>query len=435
MPPSGVAGGTSGAESGRSDESEDAAAIRQELIDMWGQPGLAAAFRERLTTRLFEDGAKEEWARFELLDILGDAQLGLTPWVDILGGADVTAEECVEHGWPPGCFTACTCASRCMVRLARRDGGAVIGGILERLRSARKLDEAAPSAADKRGEQLMAKSVWRSSGLSGLSPLLQAVLLEEQAATAEQRGAATAFETTALAVNAELVKEGCCRNGRVELIGLCRNWLSYKRKEGGARDAVSRQKERQSIEAALAADPCAKGCVLSLSSQNARMFVDEYNRAPTQPEREVCASRCPSLACDVSCPLARVRSPCSPVAHPQVALKQFLYDAAQGCIRPYCNEMIISLVPVGRPVLAKVRGELLEDGCIHKYESVHGLVTVRQKIAPGNRTDPETEAAVANHFKQLTILLPEARWDSGIRLMHPYSSSLSRPLTLTPPQP
>ena len=92
------------------------------LIDMF-QPGagLATAIKERMETRLFEDDKKEEWARFELLDILSGAEPGFALWADIFGGADVTAEECVEHGWPSGCFTACKCTSRCMVRLARRD--------------------------------------------------------------------------------------------------------------------------------------------------------------------------------------------------------------------------------------------------------------------------------------------------------------------------
>ena len=54
--------------------------------------------------------------------------------------------------------------------------------------------------------------------------------------------------------------------------------------------ATSRRKERPAVEQALLADPCARGCVESLSTQNARTLVEEYSSARTQAEREVSRS-------------------------------------------------------------------------------------------------------------------------------------------------
>ena len=215
--------------------------------------------------RLFESGNMEEFARTELLGLLGAQPSTGAALLSAAGGGEVTEEECLEHGWPPGCFSACTCAARCMVRLARRDEGTLMSSLLERLRTARKVEEAQPSSQDAQAQKALEKSVWRSTGMSGLSALLQATLQEEKAAAAEAAVPATeSFDGVALAVNAELKEMGCCRDGRAALLGLCRNWLSYKRQEGGARDAGSRQKERQGIEYALAADPCASGCVASI---------------------------------------------------------------------------------------------------------------------------------------------------------------------------
>ena len=112
----------------------------------------------------------------------------------------------------------------------------------------------------------------------------------------------------------------------------------------------------------------------------------------------------------------------------QVALKRFLYDTSLGCMRPYCNALITSLVPVGEPKLAKVRDELLRDGCIVKHSSEHGLVMVRKEVPPGNRTDAKTERAVQAHFKALTILLPEAR--AGRRLRKCYHPDADNPTDL-----
>ena len=103
--------------------------IRVELMELLEDPGLASAMRERMQTRLFEDGNQEEWAREELRDLLGAKEDDPSDCFASFGGMDVTAEECMEHGWPSGCFTACKCASRCMVRLARRDDGAQIDAI------------------------------------------------------------------------------------------------------------------------------------------------------------------------------------------------------------------------------------------------------------------------------------------------------------------
>lgn len=292
---SSTAPGGTGAVSSSSRALRSQCDIRAELKELLKDPKLASAMRGRMQTRLFEDGNQEEWARAELLDLLGAKEDGPSKCFASFGGMDVTAEECLEHGWPSGCFTACTCASRCMVRLARRDNGAQIGAILQRLRSARKHDEAQPSSSERQAHAALEKSVWRSAGMSALSPLLQAVLQEEQAAAQAQAPAGESFDAVALKVNAELTELGCCRNGRVALLGLCRNWLSFKREVGGARSASSRQKERGSVEQALAADPCVNGCVSVLSIQNAEMFKDEFLRAPNQAEREVCvqpAERC-----------------------------------------------------------------------------------------------------------------------------------------------
>jgi len=71
------------------------------LIDMF-QPGagLATAIKERMETRLFEDDKKEEWARFELLDILSGAEPGFALWADIFGGADVSSP--LRSAWSTG---------------------------------------------------------------------------------------------------------------------------------------------------------------------------------------------------------------------------------------------------------------------------------------------------------------------------------------------
>ena len=117
--------------SSRAMRSQDVGAteIRVELMELLEDPGLASAMRERMQTRLFEDGNQEEWAREELRDLLGAKEDDPSDCFASFGGMDVTAEECMEHGWPSGCFTACKCASRCMVRLARRDDGAQIDAI------------------------------------------------------------------------------------------------------------------------------------------------------------------------------------------------------------------------------------------------------------------------------------------------------------------
>ena len=153
---------------------DDPTAIRDELCALLSQPGLAEKMRRRMEQPLFADGNKEEWARAELRSNLGAPYKHALGALAAAGGEDVTADECLENGWPSGCFRTCTCASRCMVRLARRQGGAVLGAMLERLRSAQKHDESQPTNADQRAQASLERSAWRSAGLSGLSPLLQA---------------------------------------------------------------------------------------------------------------------------------------------------------------------------------------------------------------------------------------------------------------------
>ena len=97
-----------------------------------------------------------------------------------------------------------------------------------------------------------------------------------------------------------------------------------------------------------------------------------------------------------------------------------MYNTERGQLRGYCNDLLISLVPVGEATLARLRRELLKDGSPVKHNRMDGMLLWRRNHPPPNRTSDVTEHAIEEHMRHMTILLPEARAGRRLRkCFHP----------------
>jgi hypothetical protein len=174
---------------------------------------------------------------------------------------EISVDLCIDRGWPANCFTACVCVSRCMKRLAMQHGD-VFDDLLRRLREARTRAEAdAELPRAKRAQQILQGSTWRHSVEGVASPMLEALLVDERAAAAELEARAKegSLEAVVLAVNAVLLQNGCCKQGRLAFLECSANYLSYDRRRGGARASTSREKGRVPIRSARRVCVCSIG--------------------------------------------------------------------------------------------------------------------------------------------------------------------------------
>lgn len=197
---------------------------------------------------------------------------------------NISLELCIERGWPACCFTACKCSRRCMIMVATQDGDFFD----EQLRLLREAHATADADADtpraKRAAEILTGSMWRHEMEGVSSPMLEALLIEEREA-----GAVAAARAATGSVEAVIVlQKGCCKPGRLALLGCSPNYLTYRRKRGdaGARASVPRTIERLPVEQALLADPCRAGCVARLAAENARAFVARHRTAKQHSQAE-----------------------------------------------------------------------------------------------------------------------------------------------------
>ena len=335
---------------GPSAGTEDEANARAEILALL--PTNASNAIQAMRNVLHDDGDPEELVRRELAELTTSSDVHVGSIADAID-PQITAEECAERGWPWKIFSACSCARVCMKRLAAHKPE-LLDRLIDQLQTARAQAEAdSETPRTQRAFKILVRSVWSKPMVGAESETLQSLLDDEQAATSEHAARPSGpVEAAILDVNKVLLKEQCCRDGRRALLGCSKDYLSYHRKRGeaGPRAASApRTVERLSVEAAMLADPCRKNCVRHLSAQHAKMFAEEFHRAAEVGQAEK-----------------------------ELVTKRFMFDTDRGQLRGYCNNFLMSLVPIGRQTLARLRQELYEDGYPLARSRQHGLILWRQ---------------------------------------------------------